>query len=474
MKPTFFTLIFFSFLLLFFGCNSDHDSKSGGQPLQAEMWLTKADGSVKFQRQQARLELGDTEPSGVVVEMDTATTCQTMDGFGYALTGGSAMLIRQLDLQIRQNLLSELFSTGENAIGVSYLRVSIGDSDLSDHVFSYCDLPAGQTDPELTNFDLGPDEADLIPLLKEILQVDPAVKIMGSPWSPPVWMKTNNSSVGGSLKKEFYPSYALYFVKYIQAMAAEGIPIDAITVQNEPLHPGNNPSLLMLAADQADFIKNHLGPAFEAAGISTKIIIYDHNADRIDYPTEILSDPQASQYVDGTAFHLYGGKIEDLSRLHQAFPDKNLYFTEQWVGAPGDFAENLSWHVKNLIIGAPRNWCKTVLEWNLAADPNQDPHTEGGCTECLGALTIGNGKVLQKNVAWYIIAHASKFVRPGSVRVATNMPDGLPNVGFRTPDGKKVLIVQNESPAAKDFLIRFGNGSLKTNLPGQAVATYVW
>jgi glucosylceramidase len=476
MKPMysfFIAVLLVSSLALSSGCRSDHDSGSGDHSGQVEVWLTKADGSVKFQKQNDQPEFSGKQISGVVIEVDTTTTYQSMDGFGYTLTGGSATLIHQLDGQKRTSLLNELFSTEGNAIGVSYLRVSIGASDLNDHVFSYCDVPAGQTDPELKNFDLGPDKTDLVPLLKEILQVNSNIKILGSPWSPPVWMKTNNNSIGGSLKPEFYPAYAQYFVKYIQAMAAEGIPVDAITVQNEPLHPGNNPSLLMLAADQAEFIKNHLGPAFEAAGINTKIIIYDHNADRIDYPTEILSDPQASRYVDGTAFHLYGGKIEDLSQLHAAFPDKNLYFTEQWVGAPGEFEPNLTWHIKNLIIGAPRNWCKTVLEWNLASDPNQDPHTEGGCTECLGALTIGGNQVT-KNVAWYIIAHASKFVRPGSVRVATNIPDGLPSVGFRTPDGKKVLIVQNESDTDKAFVIRFGKGYLAANLPGRAVATYVW
>lgn len=475
MKPTqsFFTSVFLGISILFAGCNADNDAKGDNPAAQAEVWLSKADGSVKFQKQNDSLKFGETQSSVAAIEVDTATTYQTMDGFGYALTGGSATLIHQLDEQKRAGLLNELFSTRENAIGVSYLRVSIGASDLSDHVFSYCDVPAGQTDPELQHFDLGPDKTDLIPVLKEILNINPAIKILGSPWSPPVWMKTNNSSIGGSLKPEFYPAYALYFVKYIQAMAAEGIPVDAITVQNEPLHPGNNPSLLMLAADQADFVKNHLGPAFEAAGINTKIIIYDHNADRIDYPMEVLSDPQASQYVDGTAFHLYGGKIEDLSQLHAAFPDKNLYFTEQWVGAPGDFASNFSWHIKNLIIGASRNWCRTVLEWNLAADPNQDPHTEGGCTECLGALTI-DGNQVQKNVAWYIIAHASKFVRPGSVRIATNVPEGLPNVGFLTPDGKKVLIVQNESETEKSFMIRYRNKILQTNLPGGGIVTYVW
>ncbi|MGV8137915.1 MAG: glycoside hydrolase family 30 beta sandwich domain-containing protein [Mangrovibacterium sp.] len=471
MKQTFFTVVLL-FMIggYFFACKSDGSADESGQ---VEVWLTKADGTIKFQKQQESPEFGEAQPKGIVIEVDTATAYQSMDGFGYTLTGGSAALIRQMEPQARQNLLQELFSTEGNGIGVSYLRVSIGASDLSDHVFSYCDVPAGQTDPELKNFGLGPDKEHLIPLLKEILAISPDLKILGSPWSPPVWMKTNQKSVGGSLKPEFYPAYAQYFVKYIQAMEAEGIPVDAITVQNEPLHPGNNPSLLMPAADQAEFVKKHLGPAFEAAGVDTKIIIYDHNADRIDYPTEILSDPQAAQYVDGTAFHLYGGKIEDLSQLHHAFPDKNLYFTEQWVGAPGDFASNLTWHVKNLIIGASRNWCKTVLEWNLASDPNQDPHTEGGCTECLGAVTI-DGNQAQKNVAWYIIAHASKFVRPGSVRIATNMPDGLPNVGFKTPDGKKVLIVQNESETEKEVAIRVGDGNLQTRLPAQTVATYVW
>ena len=200
-------------------------------------------------------------------------------------------------------------------------------------------------------------------------------------------------------------------------------------------------------------------------GSARKSSIYDHNADRIDYPIEVLSDPDANQYIDGTAFHLYGGNVEDISQVHSAFPDKNLYFTEQWVGAPGDFASNLSWHIKNLIIGASRNWCKTVLEWNLAADPNQDPHTEGGCTECLGALTI-DGDQVQKNVAWYIIAHASKFVSPGSVRIATNMSDGLPNVGFQTPDGKKVLIVQNESETEKNLVIRFGKRKSENQFAG--------
>ena len=255
--------------------------------------------------------------------------------------------------------------------------------------------------------------------------------------------------------------------------AAEGIRIDAITVQNEPLHPGNNPSLLMLPEQQADFIKTSLGPAFKHIMLDTKIIIYDHNADKTEYPLTVLNDPHARIYIDGSAFHLYGGQIEALSKVHEAYPDKHLYFTEQWVGSKTKFADNFGWHVKNLVIGASRNWARTVLEWNLAADPQQGPHTPGGCTECRGAITI-DGDSVRREDAYYIIAHASKFVRPGSVRVASNDVAGLPNVAFRTPSGQLVLIVQNESKEPKTFSIRRGPQLVSPTLVPGAAATYVW
>lgn len=419
------------------------------------------------------LRFSDSTNQHPTIEVDATQRYQTMDGFGYTLTGGSAMLLHQMDPAARAALLEELFRTDEDNIGVSYLRISIGASDLDDRVFSYSDLPAGETDPDMKRFSLEPDRAHLIPVLKEILAINPEIKIMGSPWSPPTWMKTNNNSKGGSLKPEYHDAYAQYFVKYIKGMEEEGIPIDAITVQNEPLHPGNNPSLLMLPEQQAAFIKNSLGPAFEAADINTKIIIYDHNADRPDYPITILNDPEAKKYIDGSAFHLYGGNIEALSEVHEAHPDKNLYFTEQWIGAPGNFAGDLAWHLKNLIIGAPRNWARNVLEWNLAADPNQNPHTEGGCTECLGAVTI-DGNTVTRNPAYYIIAHAFKFVRPGSVRIASNIPEALPNVVYETPDGKKVLVLLNDGKAEQTFNIHFGKQQITSSLPIGAVGTYVW
>jgi glucosylceramidase len=262
-------------------------------------------------------------------------------------------------------------------------------------------------------------------------------------------------------------------VKYVQEMQKEGITIDAITVQNEPLHPGNNPSLLMLAEEQASFIKQSLGPAFMNSGIKTKIIIYDHNADRPDYPISILNDPEAKKYIDGSAFHLYGGVIENVSQVHEAHPDKNLYFTEQWIGAPGNFGGDFKWHTKHLIIGASRNWCKTVLEWNLAADPNQKPHTPGGCDRCLGAVTI-DGDLVTRNPAYYIVAHASKFVRPGSVRIDSNIPEGLPNVAFTTHEGKIVVIVLNDSESEKTFNIKIGNKAISTSLTSSSVGTYIF
>ncbi|MFD2248057.1 glycoside hydrolase family 30 protein [Pontibacter ruber] len=464
----------------FLSCKKENTDKSTGSSKtekpageKVTFWLTDPVASVLFQQQTTELAFGAAENQHPTIDIDTTATFQTMDGFGYTLTGGSAMLIHKMAPASRAALLKELFSTEGSGIGVSYLRISIGASDLSDHVFSYNDLPAGQTDPEMTRFDLGPDREHLIPVLKEILAINPGIKFMGSPWSPPTWMKTNNSSVGGSLKPEFYDAYAKYFVKYIQAMAAEGIRIDAITVQNEPLHPGNNPSLLMPATEQAQFIKQSLGPAFKEASLDTKIIIYDHNADRIDYPISILNDPEAKKYIDGSAFHLYGGTIDALEHVHKAHPDKNLYFTEQWVGAPGNLAGDLAWHTKNLTIGATRNWCKTVLEWNLAADQNQDPHTEGGCTQCLGAITINGGGVI-RNPAYYIIAHASKFVRPDAVRIGSSMTAALPNVAFKAPKGDKVLIVLNESPASKTFNIRYKGNIVTTTLNQGAVGTYVW
>ena len=449
-----------------------------------DLWLTDPDRSVLFEKQKESLVFGNaanftrsTNSAGnenQIIDVNESQTFQTIDGFGACLTGGSAVHLMGMDAIQRAALLKELFATGSTNIGISYLRVSIGASDLNDHVFSYDDLPAGETDPDMKKFSLGPDRADVIPVLKQILAIAPDIKILGSPWSPPPWMKDNHDTRGGSLKPEFYDAYAKYFVKYIEGMKAEGIRIDAITVQNEPLNPKNNPSLLMLAPEQTTFIKDHLGPAFKAAKIDTKIIVYDHNCDRPDYPISILDDPEAGKYVDGSAFHFYGGKIEAMSEVHKAHPDKNLYFTEQWTGASDHIKRALDGHVRDLIIGATRNWSRNVLEWNLAADSSYEPHTDrGGCDRCMGSVTI-DGNMVTRNAGYYIMASAAKFVRPGSIRIDSNYLQSLPNVAFKTPSGGKVLIVLNNTQSPLNFGIRFDRRVANATLNGGAVGTYVW
>ena len=295
---------------------------------------------------------------------------------------------------------------------------------------------------------------------------------MGSPWTAPLWMKSNNNSVGGNLKIQYYSLYAQYFVRYIQAMKAQGITIDAVTPQNEPQHGGNNPSMVMSAEQQADFIKNHLGPAFQSAGITTKIIVWDHNCDNPEFPIAILNDASAKPYIAGSAFHLYNGGISALSQVHDAHPDKNLYFTEQWTGSTGTFEGDLKWHIKNVMIGSMRNWSKTALEWNLANDPEFKPHTPGGCTECKGALTI-DGNHITRNVSYYIIAQFAKFVPAGSVRIGSNILGPLQSAAFVTPEGKYVLVVLNESNRPEKFSIQLNDKITATSLSAGSAGTFI-
>jgi glucosylceramidase len=472
-------VLLFTLISLSFKCTPNNDTVENppNQPPAAnevDFWLTKANQSVKLQKQNAILAFGTTYNNYPTIEIDPSQTFQTIDGFGFTLTGGSAQVINQLNTEKKQELLQELFGFTPNAVSISYLRISIGASDLDEATFSYNDLPTGATDVNLTQFSLAPDMTHLIPVLKSILLINPNVKIMGSPWSPPVWMKDNNSTIGGSLKPQYYPVYAQYFVKYIQKMKEQGITIDAITPQNEPLHPGNNPSMYMTATQQADFIKNHLGPAFQSANISTKIIIYDHNCDKPEYPIAVLNDANAKQYITGSAFHLYAGNISALSTVRNAHPDKDLYFTEQYTASTGSFDGDLKWHLKNVIIGSMRNWSKTALEWNLANNPSFGPHTPGGCTTCKGAITIESSSNFIRNVGYYIIAHASKFVPSSSVRIGSTLTGNLQNVCFKTPEGKTVLIVLNDGATNEIFNIKHNSKWITTSLEAGSVATYIW
>jgi glucosylceramidase len=473
------SLLILTLSILFLNCSSSNNvtgqnTTTPVTPSEMDSWLTKGNQSVKLQKQSSILAFGSVSNNFSTIEVDESKTFQTIDGCGYTLTGGSAQVINQLNISKRKELLQELFGSGQNAISISYIRISIGASDLDPMPFSYNDLPNGQTDINLEKFSLDPNKNDVIQMLKEILTINPNIKILATPWSPPVWMKDNNSTIGGSLQPKYYEVYAQYFVKYIQQMKAKGINIDAITPQNEPLHPGNNPSLLMLPSQQADFIKNHLGPAFQNANLKTKIITYDHNCNKPEYPLAILNDAKAYPFIDGSAFHLYEGDISALSTVHDAFPNKNVYFTEQYTALEGTFGGDLKWHLRNIIIGSMRNWSKTALEWNLANNASFGPNTPGGCTTCKGALTIESNDSFTRNVAYYIIAHASKFVPAGSVRIASNLSANLQNVAFKTPEGKKVLIVENDGNTTETFNIKHKKKWVTTSLEAGSVATYIW
>jgi glucosylceramidase len=470
-------------IFAFFACSKAGGNTNVGTPppvtppvtvgsRDMECWLTRSDQSALLQKQTAVLSFGTMDNAYPFIDVDDSQPLQTIDGFGFTLTGGSASVINGMSGPAKAALLQELFGNDSSSIDISYLRLSIGASDLNGSVFSYDDMPAGQTDTSLSNFNLGPDKAALVPLLKQILGINPAIRIIATPWSAPAWMKDNGSSIGGSLLPSFYKVYAQYFIKYIQQMKAEGISIDAITPQNEPLNPNNNPSLVMTAAQQADFIGSALGPAFQSAGIATKIIAFDHNCDQPAYSLTVLNDASAKPFVYGSAFHLYAGDISALSQVHAAFPDKQLYFTEQYTASTGDFAGDLKWHLKNVVIGATRNWSRTALEWNLANDPSYGPHTPGGCTTCKGALTIGSATT--RNVAYYIVAHASKFVPSGSARITSNITGSLENVAFKTPTGKKVLIVENDGTSSTTFNIRFNKKWVTTALAAGSVGSYIW
>ena len=469
-------------------------------PRQIESWITTGDRSALFQHQSDPIAFRNAPGrGGQPIVIDRALQMQPIDGFGFALTGGSAELLHKMSAPARARILRQLFDASAG-IGVSYLRLSIGASDMNRFVYSYDDLAAGETDPALDRFDLGHDRDDVLPVLKEILAIDPNIKILGSPWSAPAWMKTNNNVRGGALKEECYPAYALYLVKYVQAMQHQGIAIDAITIQNEPLNQKNTPSMQWQLAQQLAFLKDHLAPAFAKAGLKTKVILFDHNLDRPDYPLALLADPVISQFADGSGFHHYGGDMSAMTKVHSARPDKNIYFTEQMITErPGSPTIAIASTVKRMLIDTTRNWTRNVILWNLAADPNNNPHTDnGGCGMCQGAITI-DGDTVTNNLAYYTIAHASKFVRPGSVRIGStargdraivltedeerpgvkrigiiDSAQVLPNVAFRTPDHKIVLIVANDTESAASFAIQ-DQGQLATiRLAPGAVGTYIW
>src|SRR5260370_5691712 len=356
------------------------------------VWLTTADLGTRL-AQQDGLQVSSGNGSGIIkITVDENTTHQSVDGLGASLTDGSAWLIsHKMSKGQRNDLIAKLFDP-VRGIGLNFLRQPMGASDLTlpaSGEYSYDDVPAGQTDPNLTHFSITHDEASIIPLLKQALQINPNLKIMATPWSPPAWMKSTDSMEGGTLNTSAYTSYANYFVKYIHAYQAQCIPIYAVTVQNEPLYqPVGYPGMSFPAAQEATFIANYLAPAFAQNHIATKILGYDHNWDQPSYPTTLLSDPNTNAALGGTAWHCYAGQTGVQTQGHEAYPAKDTYETEcsggQWElnnGLPG---------TTNLLISATRNWSKSVGRWGLALDPNGEPNvvTGAACAQCRGIVAI--------------------------------------------------------------------------------------
>jgi len=432
-------------------------------------WLTSGDQS-KLLQQQSTISLGaNTGSANVIVTVDPATTYQTMDGFGFCLTEGSAEVISSLVASQQNSILSELFDK-TTGLGISVLRIGIGSTDLSSSAYSYNETSG---DVNMVNFSLsGPDLTYLIPVLKKILAINPDLKILATPWSPPRWMKSNTSLNGGSLKANYYAAYANYFVKYFDEMKAQGINIWAITPQNEPENSTNTPSMLMNSTEQKNFININLGPTMASKGYAgIKIIAFDHNCNNTTYPIDVCNN---STYVDGAAFHLYSGDISALTTVKNA-TGKNVYFTEQYTASTGSFSGDLTWHFQNVILGSVNNSAKAVLEWNLATDPSFGPRLSGVCSTCMGALTVSNSTTFTRNLSYYIIGQISKFVKSGAVRIkATTSTTGYVCSGFINPDGTLAVVVYNSKSSSQTFKILVGTQAFTYSVPANTAASFVW
>jgi glucosylceramidase len=432
-------------------------------------WYTRGDQTMLLQQQPVQSFGANTTAANVILAVDPATTYQAMDGFGYCMTEGSAEVISSLNYTNEAALLNELFNK-TTGLGISMLRISIGASDLSSSDYSY-DETSG--DVAMTNFSLtGPDLTYLIPVLKKVLAINPDIKILATPWSAPRWMKSNSLWVGGSLKTTSYAAYAAYYVKYLDAMKAQGISIWAVTPQNEPENAGNDPSMLMSSSEEKNFINNNLGPVMTGAGYqAVKIIAYDHNCNDTTYPIDVLNN---STYVDGAAFHLYSGNISALTTVRNA-TGKNVYFTEQFTASTGSFSGDLGWHMQNIILGAANNWAKAILEWNIANNAYFGPHTSGGCTDCMGAITINSTISYTRNLSYYLIGHISKFVFPGAIRIrSTSSSSNVQTTAYENPDGSLVLVAYNSNSSSQSVKIVWNSQTAVFTVPASSAATFTW
>jgi len=451
-----------------------------GAAVQA--WITTGDQTKLLAREpdarfsSAMVKMAAGTP---VIEVDATVAYQQIAGFGAAITDASAYLIQQrMAPAQRDALMRELFGrVGEKGIGLSFTRLTIGASDFSRTHYSFDDMPPGQQDPQLQHFSIDAQRDTVLPAVKAALAVNPQLKVMASPWSAPGWMKSTDSLVKGTLKLDAFDAFARYLNRYVDAMKAEGVTISALTLQNEPhFEPDNYPGMRVDPSKRATFIGGHLGPLLARANPGVAIFDWDHNWDEPDSPATVLADPQANQYVSGIAWHCYAGKSSVQAVVHDKFPDKDTWFTECSGGRwSPDWAKNLQYFTKTLVIDTTRGWARGVLFWNLALDEKDGPHL-GGCKDCRGVVTIdANTGAVTRNVEYYALAHASRFVLPGARRIASSeTTEGLANVAFRNPDGSIALLVANGESTPRSFAVKLGKQSFRYTLPASSVASFTW
>ncbi|MFN3303204.1 MAG: glycoside hydrolase family 30 protein [Roseateles sp.] len=437
-------------------------------------FLTTAD------QQQLLAPTAVSEPAKTeaVIRIDPRRQHQRMAGFGAAITEASAWLMRNgMSPAQRDALMRELFTREGQGLGFDLTRLTIGASDFSRRHYSLNDMPPGQTDPELRHFSLDPERADVIPAVKQALALNPQLQVMASPWSAPGWMKTTDSLVQGQLKPEHYGAFARYLVRYVEEMRAEGVPVFALTLQNEPhFEPGDYPGMRLTPRARAAIVGQHLGPLLKARGMATQILEWDHNWDEPWSPLSMLSDATAKPYVSGVAWHCYAGDVSAQSQVAQHHPELDVWFTECSGGEwKPQWAETLPWIMRHLVIGSVRHGARGVLMWNLALDPQHGPHL-GGCKDCRGVVTIDpkTGQVT-RNIEYYAFGHASRFVRRDARRVdSTGGAPDLDHVAFTNPDGSTVLIVSNAGKQARRFTVQAPGRRFGYELPPSSVVTLTW
>ena len=441
----------------------------------ADLWLTTADEANKLARQPALAPLG--RPTGdEAVTIDASKRFQRMHGFGAAMTDASAELFSKLPVAKRRAIMAELFGRKNGGLGFSFTRLTVGASDFSRTHYSYDDTPGNAPDPDLKHFSIVPARQYVLPRVREALAINPRLKVMISPWSAPAWMKTTKSLIQGQLDPRYYPAFAQYLARTVEAFGREGVPVSMLTIQNEPnFEPDSYPGMRVNPPQRAAIIGRHLGPLFKSRGIKTQILDWDHNWDHPEMPLAVLRDRQARQFIAGVAWHCYEGDVPAQSPVHDAYPDKDAWQTEcsggQW--AP-KFGETLGWMTDKLIIGAANHWARGSLTWNLALDPAHGPH-KGGCGDCRGVITIDPATgAITRNVEYYALGHASRFVLPGAYRVATaRRGSDVEAAAFLNPDGSRVAIIHRVSGDGP-VTIALDGRRYALPLPVGAVATLRW